>query len=392
MGNVAAISLDPGTFIFFLSLFGIFMGAISFSTASSVSSNIKGLKDWGRAMFFLGAGFGLYYLRNWAPNYLTMLVANFIMLGAPVFALIAYCKFFNAPVPKKLMSFAVVLGIIGNIASYYALSKYAFGISFSTAVLFIAVLHIIVKNSDWKKDRTILIGVTAIGLLVTVLLIRTFSVSLGGGSSANIYAKSGSQFVLFIMISFSIVFTALGFILMVHNRQKREVLDSSRRDGLTGLYTRTAFFESAYELDKRYPGEIYSVLMVDIDFFKKINDTYGHAAGDVAIIQLSRLLAKQVRPTDLVGRYGGEEFCILLRDCSVENTEKFAHRLVSVAAEQKINLPNNQEIGFTISVGYTQRKNAVPEKSSCISELLEKADQALYQAKRTGRNQAIGNF
>ena len=179
---------------------------------------------------------------------------------------------------------------------------------------------------------------------------------------------------------------------MVHNRQKREIIDNARRDGLTGLYSRTAFFNSADEIDKKNPQESYSVLMVDIDFFKKINDTYGHAAGDVAIIQLSRLLAKHVRSTDLIGRYGGEEFCVLLRNCPVTHTESFAKELVTIASAQKIMISADKEISFTISVGYTQRKVIKGENPLSIAELLEKADQGLYQAKRAGRNQAIANW
>lgn len=392
MKDFASMTLDPATFVFFLALFGLSMGAISFSTSKSISANIRGLKDWGRCMLCLGVGFALYFLRNNAPDFLTMLVANFIILGAPVYALVAHSKFFNLPVPKNFMVIAIILGVIGNVLSYYSISNIGVGISLATALLFGAVLYQLVRYSDWKNDKSVWLAIFAISLLVILLTVRIFAVSLGSGASAKLYSQSGMQLGLFLLISFSIVFTSMSFILMVHNRQKNEIFDSSRRDGLTGLYSRKAFFNSAEEIDKKNPPESYAVLMVDIDFFKKINDTYGHAAGDVAIIQLARLLAKHVRATDVVGRYGGEEFCIVLRNCAVSHTENFAKELVAIAAAQKIMISKDKEIGFTISVGYTQRKVIKGETPLNIAELLEKADQGLYEAKRTGRNQAIANW
>ena len=388
-----SLSLDPGTFMFFLSIFAIFMGLISFSSSRAVSPNIQGLREWSYAMLCLGVTFFLYFLRPYVTDFFTILLANTFLLATPTYTVIAHSKFFHQVVYKKLlMSGMVSVWMINFCVYFFSLPLNIIGltISVSGGLLFGIAITQIIRHSNWKKDSSVWLSLTSMSILVIVMSIRLFTILFG--ASSNMVSSSGTTFGFYIAISFTIVATSMGFILMVNEAQKNQMIEASKRDGLTGLYTRSAFFESADKIDNLIPQESYSVLMVDIDFFKKINDTYGHAAGDVAIIQLSRLLAKHARAEDLVGRYGGEEFCILLRNSTFEKTAEFANHLVATASKEEINLPNDKKIGFTISIGYTQRKIVVEEKSLTISELLEKADQGLYQAKRTGRNQAIGNI
>ncbi|MBE2241188.1 MAG: GGDEF domain-containing protein, partial [Burkholderiaceae bacterium] len=156
-------------------------------------------------------------------------------------------------------------------------------------------------------------------------------------------------------------------------------------------YTRTAFFELASNLVGRHAARSCAIVMADIDRFKAINDTLGHAAGDTTLAHAARLIAGAVRLSDIVGRYGGEEFCILLPDCTSRQAGELAARLVDEAARQKVRHRDGLCIEYTISAGYAAADipATLDDPTELLSALLEQADQALYRAKNEGRNRAV---
>ena len=167
------------------------------------------------------------------------------------------------------------------------------------------------------------------------------------------------------------------------SRLNDELKVASRIDGLTGLFNRRYWqerFEQAYKLAKRREKPS-TALMLDIDHFKKVNDTYGHQAGDSVIQSLAHLIKRCVRETDVAGRYGGEEFAVILTDSAVDNAVTVAERLRRLAEHSQVE-HEGQIIKFNISVGLAEFS---PLCDSPM-EWLERADQALYQAKQTGRN------
>ena len=163
-----------------------------------------------------------------------------------------------------------------------------------------------------------------------------------------------------------------------------ELKTMSRVDGLTGLYNRRYWQERldfSFKLARRQNKPI-TAMMLDIDHFKKVNDTFGHQAGDKVIKALSDVIRRSIRETDLAGRYGGEEFGIVLPDSDAENSTKVAERIRQSSAAQEVEHDGNI-IRFTVSVGLAEFH---PECSSSM-QWLELADQALYEAKENGRNQ-----
>lgn len=167
-----------------------------------------------------------------------------------------------------------------------------------------------------------------------------------------------------------------------------EILKHATTDALTNLYNRGQF-------DKRIRQEVATAkrnktplccMMVDVDFFKKVNDTYGHAVGDTVLKGLSAIIIEQVRENDTACRYGGEEFIVILPFTSLDEARIVAERLRS-AVEAKpfditsFNIKDKPTLDVTISVGLGQYK-----ASETIEEFLERVDKALYEAKRDGRN------
>lgn len=158
----------------------------------------------------------------------------------------------------------------------------------------------------------------------------------------------------------------------------------SRIDGLTGVLRRQSFMESMQqELARAYLFRYgFSLLMLDIDYFKRINDTYGHAAGDAVLSRLGQLLKESVYETDVVGRYGGEEFLILFPRADTTGVGRKAEALRRrVESEQFV--AGTDIIKVTVSMGISH----YPQHGSTIPELLNSADTALYLAKTRGRNQ-----
>lgn len=155
-------------------------------------------------------------------------------------------------------------------------------------------------------------------------------------------------------------------------------------DGLTGLTNHRAFQEKAdhaFERAQRYPEPI-SILLFDIDHFKKINDNYGHPVGDAVLKKIGKLLNETVRTVDVAARYGGEEFVALLVNTDFKGAAQMAERIRASIENSKFML-NGQRIPVTVSVGYAVSPEDAKEKST----LIEMADQALYAAKHGGRNQ-----
>jgi diguanylate cyclase (GGDEF)-like protein/PAS domain S-box-containing protein len=158
-------------------------------------------------------------------------------------------------------------------------------------------------------------------------------------------------------------------------------------DYLTGLPNRRHFLELAeLELARTLRNGIpFSALMLDIDHFKKINDTYGHRIGDLVLQKLSEVCRKTLRDIDVIGRWGGEEFAILLPGSDGKQAREVAERLRQRIAEAKVQLERGLPLRITVSIGVAP----LAGKDANIEVLLNEADQALYAAKRAGRNKVI---
>jgi diguanylate cyclase len=160
----------------------------------------------------------------------------------------------------------------------------------------------------------------------------------------------------------------------------------SRTDRLTKLYNRGYWEECLAQEYSRYKrsGQICSLVMFDIDHFKKVNDTYGHQAGDVVIRLTADILVKNKRTTDIAGRYGGEEYVVILLDTTAQNSMIFTERLRKDIESQLVTHDGNN-IKYTISLGIAELVGGMTD----YKQWIVCADKALYEAKKSGRNQSI---
>lgn len=164
--------------------------------------------------------------------------------------------------------------------------------------------------------------------------------------------------------------------------QAVQLQETSQRDGLTGLYNRSFFYEqisNEVSRARRYERSL-SLLLVDIDYFKKINDTYGHLAGDEVIRIVALKLLKTLRDSDTLVRYGGEEFALILPHLNMQEGAIVAERLRCII-EKEIIIFEEKEIQTTVSIGVSEITEGIT-----ADQLIKKADKALYTSKEEGRN------
>lgn len=154
-------------------------------------------------------------------------------------------------------------------------------------------------------------------------------------------------------------------------------------DDLTGLANRNAFMskaETEFLRAQRYKRSL-SVIMIDVDHFKCVNDEHGHAVGDIVLREVSKICGEALRDSDTLGRIGGEEFVLLLPDTPIKNAEYVAERMRKQLASSPIK-HNNIELLVTASFGVA----TIDHKDGTFNALIERADQAMYDAKKSGRN------
>lgn len=199
------------------------------------------------------------------------------------------------------------------------------------------------------------------------------------------FINSVMLYIFSVVCAATVMLVIRDFRLKAYSLEKK-LLQMSRHDSLTGAYNRgylTELAEHEISLSKRH-GRPFSIAMIDIDHFKAVNDTYGHAAGDLTIKSLVETCEKNLRVIDHFGRIGGEEFACLLPETSQADAMLCAERLRRSIEEMRIALPSGQ-LKITASIGVA----VLNAGHSGWDALLKDADTALYCAKRNGRNQVV---
>ena len=173
------------------------------------------------------------------------------------------------------------------------------------------------------------------------------------------------------------------------DQELRQVKQASMMDGLTDIYNRKTFDRFVQDLVERnmISKTPFSMLMVDIDDFKRVNDTYGHQVGDRVLVAIAQQCAKFIRGDDMVARFGGEEFVIILLGASLRNATKKAKQISKEIAATRYALDGamaGQVLSVTVSIGVSAYRHG-----DRVATVTERADQALYRAKRKGKNKAV---
>lgn len=251
----------------------------------------------------------------------------------------------------------------------------------------------IIKIPQWIN---IILGII-LGLLTIIFVLRISSIAVALGLSASIYTfyiimtyymMRFYNYWVGIVVPLSVAFIAFIVAVIVKYLIKARDFDTQYKlattDGLTELYNHRYFQEQLQNLvahAQRYDVSL-SLIIIDIDFFKKFNDLYGHQSGDAVLRQVAFELKKNVRAADIVCRYGGEEMSIILPNTKYEEAVGIAKKLCTIISEKKCKLSNGRESNVTISLGVA----SYGADGQAPAEIIEAADRRLYNAKENGRN------
>lgn len=274
--------------------------------------------------------------------------------------------------------------VAGIMIAVFRTGYYGISLSSIAAVIQICaclIFFVIMNKTNRASFKTWLIKL----FTVLVILVSTYFYLLNGVAGRYL-----------IILNLSLAIITMGIIeyfllqyVRTSNELYRKYEEDSTKDYLTGLHNSRSFgllAEDRFERAK-INNEKVSCLMIDIDHFKKVNDTYGHASGDMVIKELAMVIKKGSREFDIIGRVGGEEFCVLLSNCSSELSMAVGQRLINAVREHKFPIDDGRFINITVSIG----ASTYPDDASDLKSVMENADEALYKAKQTGRDKVCSN-
>lgn len=201
-------------------------------------------------------------------------------------------------------------------------------------------------------------------------------------SDLNIFSSNLLQSATFITLNLLLFINGAGFLLLMYESADQQLKVSSELDPLTHVYNRRYFMSKAehYMLRHMRSNRSISLLFIDIDNFKSVNDTYGHTFGDEVLKKLAGVLTESVRPIDICCRFGGEEFAVLLYESSSQEALAVGNRIREAVMALEFNEKNYQ---CTVSIG---AYSSVPNEENALVNFIEKSDLAMYNAKHSGKN------
>lgn len=344
------------------------------------------LMHWAAALATTFVGMLLFGLRGTAPDLLTIVTANVMLLGNLLFTLSGYQRLFGQPVPARAMLALVlvqtlVYGWLTFGVDDYPTRMLVFN---STLVVLSAASALVLRQHSHRFGWAVLALPVCAHLVQVFMGLIRIGLTLQATEPTSNFMDASQGHVMAIMLNtLAALALAFGF-LSLHASHLLEALEKqAATDPLTGLSNRRGFDRAlALEWERqRRRGSSLAVLVIDIDHFKQINDQHGHAVGDTALRHLGQVLRQHLRPYDLSGRLGGEEFCVVSADTDLEGARRSAERLRQASLVYGHDA-NGQPLGLTLSIGVS----VVQANDQSPHDAIRRADAALYRAKQNGRN------
>lgn len=374
-------------------LIGAFLCVIMLLVLSSLlPTGIPGVRQWVWANALMVVAFVLYAFGKSLPPLVAYELADAVNAAASAALLLGFRRFFARPAALAALALGVAaipvtIGVFHYLIDSFALRTLV--VALFQGVIFLTVALTLAAAPKAKRfgypylftgTMAVLVATGHIARGVIYLSGADIPTSLLQPSPWNLFFLSASTLVQPVM--------TLGAIMMVHDTMLTESERIANRDYLTGAWSRRAFFERAQlELVRsRQTENALSLLLIDVDHFKAINDRFGHATGDQVLVDIVRKGEAFLRSSDCLGRIGGEEFAVLLAGAEGQAARAAAERLQLTLQTRP--LPAARGYGgapYTVSIGL-----AVLRDSESFEELMQRADAALYRAKAAGRNMVVG--
>lgn len=357
------------------------MGAILFTIAKTYPKSIRGLTEWSLAALVIGLSLPLFIARGVIPDAFSIVLANLMILIGFMMMNQGVRKFSGAT-PR--ISRAVLAAFVLSYVSLFAWFTYIqphIGMRIATMSVFTLVviadqLILVLRKLPRTAGRHIL--VSSLAILIGSRVMRLGGLLLGFDLPTGVFDPSIAQLVYIGLPSITIPLGAISLIMLASEKLQRDLEFVSRYDDLTQcLNKKSAMEELQREVARaKRHGNRLSIMIIDLDNFKAINDTHGHLEGDKVLVDFSGKAKTSLRETDRLTRFGGDEFMAVLPDTDIEQASLIANRLHEAGKEA-------QPIAWSVSIGISEWLD--PDDS--LAALLTRADKALYKAKALGRNQ-----
>lgn len=374
-------TFDPRSFIITSAVAGILCSMIFFVLRRSFPKDIGGIGEWGWGCLSLVGGAFLFSARDALPPLLTVVLANMLIVGGIMQMHISLRRFSGLQAGYPYAAGVLLAVGAGLLCLTEVYDSYRGRLEFVTLVnmlLFgLSALRLFrMQNKGFAERFT---G-TVFAVEALVSLTRFYFAVTAPGNLDYRNDNSLVQFIYLASFSISLVSLSFGFMLMVTTRVQEKLEYAASHDDLSGAYTRATFFRMmASEVQRaRRQRRPLSLLLVDIDDFKRINDGHGHPVGDLVIKTFAAVTASELRVHDLLCRYGGEEFALLLPDTALEEATAVAERIRTRFSNGVFDgIPS-----FTVSLG----AQSAGQGALDVAQMIEGADRALYIAKKLGKN------
>ena len=367
--------MDPKTIMLISGALGAVMSIVLYLLKRSYPPSIRGVELWAASLAMSFIAGALFATTGKLPTPLSTTLPSLMTFFGPYIGMVGTQRFFGTR-QRHLPWVVVIVAAAGtSIWFTYAQPNYGARLQLSTAVVTsVCLFH---ARLIWQKSGTTLAGRIALGVLLcagAVQLMR-FATARLYPAGENALDTSAQNVTYLAAFAFAIVLIAISQVLMATERLRVELERAATHDSLTDAYTRRYMKEALQrELSRslRHKRQM-ALLLIDIDHFKKVNDSLGHQEGDRVLTEFVANIKSLLRSADLLGRFGGEEFVVLLPETTLAVANTVAERIRSAMSSWG---------GPTVSIGVTSSQAT----GDSVDALLARADAAMYRAKSKGRN------
>jgi diguanylate cyclase (GGDEF)-like protein len=350
--------------------------------------SFEAARFWTGSAFVAAVGAALAMLRVVFPDTLVpLLFAGTALILAICLASMGIQKFFDRPISWRNTVLTTGLGFAGLCFFIFVHDSVPARMTVFTvaqALPMVLSLRLLLTPHEGRVNPGArLAGVVTI-IILGILAVRLFGAVTGIGGGFSYMHFSPAQSVVVLVLVFLSMSLNFGFLLMAMDRLRNEVADLALLDDLTGVGNRRYLLQRLGEECARSErsGQPFALLVIDLDGFKAINDTHGHAAGDACLQHFTLMAQTRLRPGDMLARTGGDEFCIVLPSSTLREGAMIARRVLEVCRADAAQCTGSN-IPVAVSIGVAQWSR---EMGMYPDRLIAAADHALYDAKKAGRN------
>lgn len=361
-------------------LIALIMSGILFVIARNYPKNIHGLREWYQSSFILALTLPLFLARDIIPDLLSIILANLMILVCFMMMNLGTRKF--AGVHSRNNNQLLFLFICAYVLLFawftYVqpnVTMRVICISLFTTIVTVDQLILVLKKLPNTTGRNML--VVALAGVILTRVVRLGSIALGYDHPTGVFDVSMFQLIFLATPAIMIPLATISYIMLASEKLHHNLEFMNHHDDLTGCFNKKAGIkelEREVSRARRY-NHNFSIMMIDLDNFKSINDTYGHLEGDRVLVDFAQKAKSAIRETDQLSRFGGDEFLIILPNTSLHEAKLSSERIHQAA--------KHSSSSWTVSIGIAEWHG----ENDSLDALLTRADKSLYLSKKLGKNQ-----